>query len=113
MSKIINGVASEYDMPMIYENKTMTNRLGNEEIFTRWQDPTIEQLQQENQQLKDINTYDKRHLYKMNKDRLEANERLQQERDLYKSVIEEVREFVKGLSLEDEFLQILDKVKGE
>ena len=35
-------------------NKTMTNRLRNEEIFTRWQDPTIEQLQQENKQLKEV-----------------------------------------------------------
>ena len=36
---------------------------------------------------------------------------LQQENKQLKEVIEEIREFVKGLSLEDEFLQILDKIK--
>ena len=51
MSKIINGVASEYDMPMIYENKSTTNRIKNEEIFTRWQDPAIKKLQRENEKL--------------------------------------------------------------
>lgn len=51
MSKIINGVVSEYDIPMVYENKSTTNRIKNEEIFTRWQDPTIEKLQRENEKL--------------------------------------------------------------
>ena len=50
MNKIINGVASEYDIPMIYKNKTTTNSLENEEVFTRWQDPTIEKLRQEKDQ---------------------------------------------------------------
>ena len=55
MSKIVNGVASEYEMPMIYENKSTTNRIKNEEIFTRWQDPTIEKLQRENEKLRQEN----------------------------------------------------------
>ena len=43
MSKIINGVASEYDMPTSEEVQ----------VLSRWVDPTIKQLQQENQQLKE------------------------------------------------------------
>ena len=43
MSKIINGVSSEYDMSISEEVQ----------VLSRWVDPTIEQLQQENQQLKE------------------------------------------------------------
>lgn len=63
MTKIINGVASEYDIPMKYENKTMTIEVKNDEMLGRTTDSTLHieliKLQQENQQLKEkINTYE-------------------------------------------------------
>ena len=59
------------------------------------------------------------------KEQREENNKLQQERDLYKSVIEEVREYIEKSSLEvntkefgnltvcnsDDLLQILDKAR--
>ena len=97
----------------------------------------FERLQQENQELKemfeDSKTFSKQFLYKHNKNLLEANEKLQQQLDKYKDVIEEVREiinkmlfngYVKGGTIymatteDSEFgtrakflLQILDKAK--
>ena len=90
----------------------------------------IQQLEQENQQLKemfeDSKTYSKEFLYKHNKNLLEANEKLQQQRDKYKEVIEEVRKtlinskeykMANAMNLNAkqsvlvELLQILDKAK--
>ena len=63
-------------------------------------------LQQENQQLKDMfedsKTFSKQFLYKHNKNLLEANKRLLQQRDKYKEIIEEVREYVTNHSLYEE-----------
>ena len=84
----------------------------------------IIEIQRANQQLKemfeDSKTYSKQFLYKHNKNLLEANERLLQQRNKYKEVIEEVREYAKShfkTMVADEeaqgLLQILDKVKGE
>ena len=59
MSKIINGVASEYDFPF----KDFDVRYDEESIqkFNRWQDPTIEEYKKEisrlNNIIKDIKDY--------------------------------------------------------
>ena len=49
MSKIINGVASEYDFPF----KDFDVRYDEENIqkFNRWQDPTIEEYKKEIERL--------------------------------------------------------------
>ncbi|MBR2248695.1 MAG: hypothetical protein IKE89_03520 [Bacilli bacterium] len=52
MSKIINGVASEYDFPF----KDFDVRYNEESIqkFNRWQDPTIEEYHKEIERLNNI-----------------------------------------------------------
>lgn len=85
------------------------------ETFSRWQDPTIEKLQQENQQLKKQNArltrevcnrlianYDYSSTLKdeLNKERInnivlkEANKITNEENNQLKEVIEEVREYI-------------------
>jgi hypothetical protein len=76
-------------------------------------------LREENKQLnemfEDSKTYSKEFLYNHNKNLLEANKKLQQQRDLYKKVIEEVREYINTRYYRinnpwlDEMLQVLDK----
>ena len=52
MSKIINGVASEYDFPF----KDFDVRYDEESMqkFNRWQDPTIEEYKKEIERLNNI-----------------------------------------------------------
>ena len=73
MSKIINGVSSEYDMSISEEVQ----------VLSRWVDPTIEQLQQENQQLKEINEEHKK-----------LNGELREENKKYKEVIKKVKKMI-------------------
>ena len=123
MSKIINDVASEYDIPTkstIIINNDYDNSIKredkpfiwiSEEIFTLKRDK--DKLQQENKQLKNDNAVMKAGL-------IQASNKL----NLYKEVIEEVREYIEdwlfnaggngaSMNYEDinELLQILDKVK--
>ena len=103
MNKVVNGVASEYEMPMIYENKTTTNKLKNEQIFTVWQDPIIEKLQQENQQLKEeINELEliiglrqtRKLIHKFDKEYDEEDKRKNPNRD-YASIMPDAEEVYK------------------
>ena len=149
MSKIVNGVASEYEIPMKHENNKISeeewlsnhkdeikniNNMVDEleknkkvqklvETFSKWQDPTIEKLQQENQQLKlDYELYKDNHIYKNYEVETKDNTIKQ-----LKEVIEEVREYVKNNDnfeladlysqpiadeIQNKLLQILDKAKG-
>lgn len=114
--ELLNKLESMEDAPLIWINQKVLN------------------LYKENQQLKDMfedsKTFSKQFLYKHNKNLLEANEKLQQQRDLYKEVIDEVREHIeKNLSFcendsqgayevcairiasDKKLLQILDKAK--
>lgn len=77
-------------------------------------------LQQENQQLKEINSFSKRELYKINKDRLYANLKLVEENKKlkeqlgnrivefgyketkYKSVLDEIREYIETTEVSDD-----------
>lgn len=98
----------------------------SEEIFSRWQDPTIEKLQQENQQLKEeIKQGDEliKHWIKeaeeLNDKEFILEEQLRfsnKERDKLESVLDEIREYcMKGYphieNASHDILQILDKVK--
>ena len=74
MSKIINGVASGYDIPISEEVQ----------LLSRWVDPTIEQLQQENKQLKEINEEHKK-----------LNGELREENKKQKEVIDKAIEYIK------------------
>ena len=94
------------------ENQRKREIKSNEESY-------IKQLEQENQQLKlDFDLYKDNHIYK----NYEV-ERKDKQLDLYKEVIEEVRELLKRCIEKygvhnmntkdfDELLQILDKAKG-
>lgn len=54
MNKIINGVASEYDIPMKYENKKMTIFIDTQDMEERYGEELYkEYLEKENQQLKE------------------------------------------------------------
>ena len=56
MSKIINGVVSEYDMPMKYENKKMTVFIDTQDMEERHSEELYkEYLENENKQLKGQN----------------------------------------------------------
>lgn len=70
--------------------------LMNEEILTRWQDPTIEKLQKENQQLK--STLEEIREY-INTHRL----------FYYEPDEEELFEYVNDLRVKQNLLQIIDK----
>lgn len=116
----------------------------SKEIFSRWQDPTIEKLQQENQQLKEkylgaVADYEttkseNQQLKESYCNRTDCSGRLhdsrkypsvKQQLDLYKSILDEIRECIKELddntddticydidrNVRDNLLQILDKVK--
>lgn len=58
MSKIINGVASEYDMPFEKNYDVKYDEKGIE-TFTRYQDPTIKQLTSLLEKIKEIINNDK------------------------------------------------------
>lgn len=54
MNKIINGVASEYDMPMKYENKTTTIFIDNQAMEERYGEQLYQEyLEKENKELKE------------------------------------------------------------
>ena len=88
----------------------------SEEIFSRWQDPTIEKLQQENQQLKDELEASKQYedYYK------DLCDKALKTGGKYISVIKEIREYIVNdiqhctygqVPKYQDILQILDKVK--
>lgn len=53
MNKIINGVASEYDMPMKYENKTTTIFIDTQDMEERYGEQLYQEyLEKENKELK-------------------------------------------------------------
>ena len=54
MNKIINGIASEYDMPMKYENKKTTIFIDTQDMEERYGEGLyMDYLKEENQKLKD------------------------------------------------------------
>ena len=54
MNKIINGVASEYDIPMKYENKTTTVFIDTQDMEERYGEQLYQEyLEKENKELKD------------------------------------------------------------
>lgn len=131
MSKIINDVASEYDIPTkstIIINNDYDNSIKredkpfiwiSEEIFTLKRDK--DKLQQENKQLKEELQQENNYFIQGGRGSGKTYiMKLEQQLNLYKDVIEEVREFVGSeemynCSFEEEtnkLLQILDKVKG-
>lgn len=114
--ELLNKLESMEDAPLIWINQKVLN------------------LYKENQELKemfeDSKTFSKQFLYKHNKNLLEANERLLQQKNKYKEIIEEVRKHTEeNLSFcendsqgaydvcnirmvsDRKLLQILDKVK--
>lgn len=92
--ELLNNLESMEDAPLIWINQKVLN------------------LYKENQQLKemfeDSKTYSKQFLYKHNKNLLEANEKLQQQRDKYKEVVEEVREYIIDCSSREITLDIAE-----
>ena len=60
------------------------------------QEKIIRDLQEENQELKSVNSFSKRTLYKMNKDRLYANFKLQARADRYKNKIDKAIEHIQN-----------------
>lgn len=55
MNKIINGVASEYDMPMKYENKSATIFIDTQDMEERYAEQLYQEyLEKENRELKSV-----------------------------------------------------------
>lgn len=71
----------------------------------------ITNLQQENQQLKDVNSFSKRELYKINKDRLEANLKLVEENKKLKEQLELYDNGVIYDSRVDKLETVLDEIR--
>lgn len=101
----------------------------SEEIFSRWQDPTIDKLQQENKQLKEelqkADSITQSCIFEGKEESTINFRECLNKLELYKEVIEEVKEYIKDAcyyyDLENyssmtsnevkELLQILDKAK--
>ena len=69
------------------EFKELMEFIGDDSIVCRGATKYVRELEEENQQLKDMfedsKTYSKEHLYKYNKDLLEANKKLQKQKEYY------------------------------
>lgn len=78
---------------MIERDKEYYNqKIGELYAVIENQEKIIRELQEENKQLKSVNSISKRTLYKMNKDRLYANFKLQARADRYKNRIDKAIE---------------------
>lgn len=108
-----------------YFDQENYDKLASASDSSLWLLKPYESILKENKQLKElINGIREERDYLFNKSSVE-NKQIQQEKDLYKSVIEEVREYIEKSSLEvntkefgnltvcnsDDLLQILDKAK--
>lgn len=73
----------------------------------------IEQLEQENQYLKEVNSFSKRELYKINKERLEANLKLAKENENLKLRIDRNNSIlaIMNSKLEEENKELKEKLK--